>query len=157
MPTPTSMLEANYTTHTDDLNGFSIDYPEEWQLRTSAYAIFAVYASEQCKGQEVTFYLQTMEIPVIIDTETYFGSILCNTFMSQDRYFISGEKLGVSGRSAIKWVTSFEKTDGILVKDMSFYILDNGAAWTLSFSASSACWSQYEAIFQHMVDSFQLS
>jgi len=157
MPTPTSTPEAIYITHTDDLNGFSIEYPEEWQMRTSAYAIFAVQASEQCKGHEVAFYLQRIQVPVVIDTEGYFGSILCDTFSSPERYFISGERLGVSGRAAIKWVTSFESVYGIPLKEMSFYLLDNGVAWTLSFTAASACWRQYEAVFQHMVDSFQLS
>jgi hypothetical protein len=155
--TPTSTPEANYITHTDDLNGFSIKYPEEWQMRASAYSIFAVQAPEQCKGHEVAFYLQRIQLPSVIDTEGYFGSILCDTFSSPERYFISGERVGVSGMAAIKWVTSFESVYGIPLKEMSFYLLDNGAAWTLSFTAASACWRQYEAVFQHIVDSFQLS
>ena len=155
-PTPPEMLEANYTTHIDTQNGFSIAYPEDWHMRTTAYDVFAMQAPESCQGRSVIFYIQKLALTTETDTENYFGQILCDTFSSQDRYFMYGEKLGVSGRSAIVWVTSYEKIGGVPLKEMVYYVLDYKTAWTLSFTAAFICWKQYEAIFQHIIDSFLL-
>ncbi|UCC59984.1 MAG: hypothetical protein JSV02_09670 [Dehalococcoidia bacterium] len=156
VPTPTPMLEANYTTYVDDLNGFLIDYPEEWQTKGSTSTLFEVQAPEQCEGKAITFSIRKMELPLITEIETFFGPILSETFLSRERYFIYGERVVVSNRSAIKWVTSLERVEDVPLTEMSVYILDTRAAWTLNFITTFNCWRQYEDTFQYMVDSFQL-
>jgi hypothetical protein len=155
-PTPTSTPEADYMTHTDVLNGFSIAYPEDWEIKTPPGILFALGSTEQCRGRVATFDLYKMELISTTDVETFFGPMLNATFSSQERSFIYGEKVGVSGRSAIKWVTNIMNADGLPLKEMSFYVLGTRTAWILSFRAVFYCWNEYEDIFQHMVGSFQL-
>ena len=155
-PTPTPPPEADYMTHTDVLNGFSIAYPEDWETKTLPGILFTLGSTEQCRGYVATFDLYRMEFINTTNVETFFGPMLNDTFSSQERSFIYGEKVGVSGRSAIEWVTTVTNADGLPLKEMSFYVLGTGTAWILSFRAVFYCWNEYEDIFQHMVGSFQI-
>ncbi len=155
-PTPTPPPEADYMTHTDVLNGFSIAYPEDWETKMLPDILFALGSTEQCRGRVATFDLYKMELINTTDVENFFGPMLNDTFSSQERSFIYGEKVGVSGRSAIKWVTTITNADGLPLKEMSFYVLGTRTAWILSFRAVFYCWNEYEDIFQHMVGSFQI-
>jgi len=155
-PTPTPPPEADYMTHTDVLNGFSIAYPEDWETKTLPGVLFALGSTEQCRGHFATFDLYKMELINTTNVEAFFGPMLNDTFSSQERSFIYGEKVGVSGRSAIKWVTTIANADELPLKEMSFYVLGTRTAWILSFRAVFYCWNEYEDIFQHMVGSFQL-
>lgn len=155
-PTPTPPPEADYMTHTDVLNGFSIAYPEDWETKTLPGILFALGSTEQCRGYVATFDLYRMELINTTNVEAFFGPMLNDTFSSQERSFIYGEKVGVSGRSAIEWVTTITNADGLPLKEMSFYVLGTRTAWILSFRAVFYCWNEYEDIFQHMVGSFQI-
>jgi hypothetical protein len=155
-PTPTPPPEADYMTHTDVLNGFSIAYPEDWGTKTLPGVLFALGSTEQCRGYVATFDLYRMELINTTNVEAFFGPMLNDTFSSQERSFIYGEKVGVSGRSAIEWVTTITNADGLPLKEMSFYVLGTRTAWILSFRAVFYCWNEYEDIFQHMVGSFQI-
>jgi len=97
-----------------------------------------------------------MELITTTDIETFFGPILSGTFLSQERSFLYGEKVGVSGKPAIKWVSAIASGAGPPFKEMSFYVLDGRRAWILSFTTVSSCWNQYEEIFEYMLGSFQL-
>ena len=123
-PTPTPTLtpppEADYMTHTDAVNGFSIAYPEDWETKTLPGVLFALGSTEQCRGYVATFDLYKMELINTTNVEAFFGPMLNDTFSSQERSFIYGEKVGVSGRSAIKWVTTITNVDGLPLKEMSF-------------------------------------
>lgn len=143
-------------THSDAVNGFSIAYPEDWETKTLPGVLFALGSTEQCRGHFATFDLYRMEFINTTNVEAFFGPMLNDTFSSQERSFIYGEKVGVSGRSAIEWVTTVTNADGLPLKEMSFYVLGTRTAWILSFRAVFYCWNEYEDIFQHMVGSFQL-
>lgn len=164
MPTPTPTPTATpipppmarYLTHTDAVSGFSVSYPEDWETKALPSVLFAVGSPQQCRGQDTTFYLQRMELTHTTDIETFFGPTLSHTFLSRERSFISGEKLGVSGRSAIKWMSTISNIDGSTFKEMSVYLIDGRTAWILIFTTVSSCWKQYEEAFEYMLGSFQL-
>ncbi|MFC1847713.1 hypothetical protein ACFLXV_00160 [Chloroflexota bacterium] len=155
-PTPTSTPEAAYITHNDALNGFSIAYPEDWEVNSFTTTLFELRAPEQCNEQGVTFYIQKMGAPTVTDIETFFGPILDDTFLSPEIIFIYGEKVTVSGWAAIKWVTVITNANELPLKEMSVYVLETGAAWILTFTAAFNCWNQYEDAFEHMLSSFHL-
>jgi len=156
MPTPTPPPATKYLTYSDAVNGFSIAYPEDWETKTLPGILFALGSTEECRGYVATFDLYRMEFINTTNVETFFGPMLNDTFSSQERSFIYGEKVGVSGRSAIEWVTTVTNADGLPLKEMSFYVLGTRTAWILSFRAVFYCWNEYEDIFQHMVGSFQI-
>ena len=151
-PTPT----AEYMIYTDEVNGFSISYPEDWEMKTYPGILLAVESFEICRGFRPTFEISIVGLTYSTDVESFFGTTIAQLLLSPDRTFIYGEKVGVAGRSAIKWLSIVANSDGSTLKEMSLFLVSSTTAWTLSFIAEPYCWSQYEEIFEYMVSSFNL-
>ena len=125
-------------------------------MKTYPGILFAVDSQVLCRGFLTTFDLSIVELTYSTDVESFFGPIVAQSLLSPDRTFIYGEKVGVSGRSAIEWLSIITNSDGSTLKEMSFYLVSSTAAWTLSFRTEPYCWSQYEEIFEYMVSSFRI-
>ena len=154
--TPTPVPTIAHETHTDLVNGFELVYPRGWQVGAHPSVLFALTSVEICGGFEAAFTLRKIELPYPTDLESFFGPMITLTFSSRTSSFISGEKVGVSGRAAIKWESMFANEGGDPFRDTTFYLLSDTAAWILSFTALSSCQSQYQDDFDYMVDSFRL-
>jgi hypothetical protein len=147
--TPTPEPTTAYTTYTDAANGFSVEYPADWSAQSLPGTPLAVTSPDLCGGQHPTF---TLSKPGL---ETFFSSLICGTFLSSDRSFVSAEKMGVAGRAAIKWVTTADSGGAVPYLDTSYYVLSDTAAWVLSFTVIYTCRNEYQDAFDHMVGSFQ--
>jgi len=153
--TPTPEPTPAYLTYTDAANGFSIEYPADWSVQSLSSAPLVATAPVSCEGQRPTFTLWKLGSPGSAGVETFFSSIICDTFLSAERSFVSAEKMGVAGRAAIKWVSTQESSGAIPYLDTSYYVLSDTTAWVLSFTVIYTCRHEYLDIFDHMVDSFQ--
>jgi len=153
--TPTPEPPAAYKTYTDQVNGFSIEYPADWAAVAPPAAVLVVTSGEVCGGQQATFTLSKLESFTSGSVEAFFGSIISGTFLSSERSFVSGEKVGVAGRAAIKWVTTVDRPGGIPLLDTSYYLIGDTAGWVLSFTVIYSCRDQYQDAFDHMAGSFQ--
>jgi len=153
-PSPTPIAE--YMIYTDEVNGFSIAYPEDWEMKTYPGILLAVESSEICRGFRPAFEISIVGLTYPTDVESFFGTTVAQLLLSPDRTFIYGEKVGVAGRSAIKWLSIVANSDGSTLKEMSLFLVSSTTAWTLSFRAEPYCWSQYEDLFEYMVSSFNL-
>jgi hypothetical protein len=154
--TPTPEPTVAYEIYSDDVNGFAITYPETWQQTAVRGTLFALESGEPCGGYPAVFSLRKLDLPISTDVESFFGSVIGETFSSTARNFVSGERMGVSGRAAIKWVTLFADEGGVPIREMTFYLLGDDAGWILSFTTVSSCWKEHVDLFEEMADSFLL-
>jgi hypothetical protein len=155
-PTPSPAPTTEYLIYTDAVNGFSVAYPDDWGTKTLPSILFAVESPEICRGFRPTFEISTVGLTYSTDVESFFGTTVAHLLLAPERTFIYGERVGVSGRSAIKWLSIIANTDGSNLKEMSFFLVSSTTAWTLSFRAEPYCWSQYEEIFDYMVSTFHV-
>ena len=153
--TPTPGPSVAYVTFSDAANGFSIEYPANWSAQSLPATPLVSMGPEVCEGQRATFTLWKLGSPGSSGLEPFFSSLICETFLSQERSFVSAEKMGVAGRAGIKWVTTLESAGPIPYLDTSYYVLSDTAAWVLSFTVIYTCRHDYLEIFDHMVGTFK--
>jgi hypothetical protein len=155
-PSPSPTPGIDYITHTDTTDGFSLSYPVDWKVKTLSGILFSIDAPEQCKGYDTGVFIYKADVPYLTDIELYYSSTISGIFTSQERSFIFGEKIAVSGRPAIKLISSIEGEGSEPFVEISIYIMDDTAAWTLSFVTVSSCWDEYRDVFDDIADSFKL-
>jgi len=153
--TPAPEPTVAYVTFTDAANGFSIEYPASWSAQSLPTTPLVSMGPEVCEGQRATFTLRKLGSPGSSGLETFFSSLMCETFLSPLRSFVSAEKMGVAGRAGVKWVTTLESAGPIPYLDTSYYVLSDTAAWVLSFTVIYTCRHDYLEIFDHMVGTFK--
>ena len=156
LPSPAPTPGIDYTIHTDTTNGFSLSYPVDWNIKTLPRVLFSVVVPEQCKGYDTGVFIYKADVPYLTDIELYYSSTISGVFTSPERSFIFGEKIDVSGKPAIKLISSIEGEGSEPFVEISIYIMDDTAAWTLSFVTISSCWDEYRNVFEYMAESFKL-
>ena len=157
-PTSTPTPLSGYITHTDEVNGFSFSYPDDWQLASdelSAGTDVMFLAPVACSDINTNFNVVSEGLPYSMSVQSYFGSgqIYLQAFTGYTP--ISDDELTVAGEPSIKHVYTWLLA-GQTLKQMQVYVVQDETAWVLTFTIAPDCWSQYKATFDTITDSFQL-
>ena len=73
--TPTSTPIPGFTTHTDEVNGFSFSYPDDWQLASdelSAGTDVMFLTPVACSDITTNFNVVSEELPYSMSVQSYF-------------------------------------------------------------------------------------
>ncbi|MBA7623883.1 hypothetical protein ES703_31282 [subsurface metagenome] len=155
-PTPTPM---SYSIYTDEDNGFSISYPEEWDILPEELwgpLLVRIQAPSSCAGDIPCFNVLNVALHYPMSVQTFNEANTRQLSANVPGYtLISEEELTVGGRPAIKHVYTdfFEEESGIT---MQVSLVEGTKAWVISCFSVPVCWSQYESIFDTIAASFQL-
>ena len=157
-PTSTSTPIPGFITHTDEVNGFSFSYPDDWQLASdelSAGTDVMFLAPVACSDITTNFNVVNEDLPYSMSVQSYFenGKSYLQAFTEYTP--ISDDEQTVAGEPSIKHVYTW-RLSGQTLKQMQVYLVQDETAWVLTFTTAPACWSQYEATFDTITDSFQL-
>ena len=156
--TPTSTPISGFITYTNEVNGFSFFYPDDWQLAAdelSAGTDVMFLAPVACSDINTNFNVVSEELPYSMSVQSYFesGKSYLQAFTAYTP--ISDDELTVAGEPSIKHVYTWLLA-GQTLKQMQVYVVQDETAWVLTFTTAPACWSQYEDTFDTITDSFQL-
>ena len=157
-PKPTASPVEGYLVYEDEMNGFSISYPEDWEIAPEELfpdTMVAFWAPEACSDFITNFNLITEELPSQMSVETYFEAGKRHLRTLEGYTPISEKSLTVNGVAAIKHFCTWEP-EGETVQLMQVCLVDNTTAWILSFTTVPACWDQYETTFDDMAETFQV-
>ena len=158
-PTPTSTLISGFITHTDEANGFSFSYPDDWQLASvelSGDIDVMVLAPVACGDVTTNFNMASEGLPYPMNVQTYYFEYNKWKLEAFPEYsLISSDGQTIAGEVAIRNVYTWG-ISGQNVKQMQVYLVKDETAWVLTFTTAPACWNQYETTFDNMVNSFQL-
>ncbi len=151
-PTPT----AGYITYTDEANGFSISYPEDWEIKPGAEAGFVIFmASSACDAYTANFLVTDVQLPTSGSVQGF--SEVVKEYYVEDMGFtlVSEEELTLGGTAAIKLVFT-GVARGQAMSIMRVVLTEGKPGWRVSGSCATECWPQYEPLFNTMVNSFRL-
>ena len=156
--TPTSTPLSGFITHTDEVNGFSFSYPDDWHLASdelSAGTDVMFLAPVACSDVTTNFNVVSEGLPYTMSVHSYFenGKIYLKAFAEYTP--ISDTELTVAGEPSIKHVYAWLLA-GQTLKQMQVYVVQDETAWVLTFTTAPDCWSQYEATFDAITGSFRL-
>lgn len=74
-PTPTSTPLSGFITYTDEVNGFSFSYPDDWQLASdelSAGTDVMFLAPLECRDVETNVNVVSESLPYPMSVQTYY-------------------------------------------------------------------------------------
>lgn len=159
-PTPKASASpvSGYVNYEDELNGFSVSHPGDWDIAPEELfpdALVAFWAPEACSDFITNLNLVYEELPSPMSVEAYFEAGKRHLRNLEGYTPISESPLTVNGVAAIKQVCTWEP-EGEAVQLMQVCLVEGTTAWILSFTTVPDCWEQYEETFDTMAGTFQL-
>jgi hypothetical protein len=157
---PTSTPISGLITYTDEVNGFSFSYPDDWQIAsdelTEDIIDVMVLAPVACGDIPTNLNVASEGLPYPMSVQTYYYEYNEWKLHAYPEYsLISSDELTVAGEVAIRNVFTWSLS-GQIPKQMQVYVVQDEKAWVMTFTTAPACWSQYEAVFDTIAASFQL-
>jgi len=162
-PTLGPTFPPGYFAHTDNVNGFSIDYPGGWRNPPlpppfDRMVLLSVGPSEPCGGFDAHFYVYTDRFrpsQTLDDYSEYDLGIVKRSY----REFSELEKqtTTISGLTAIKVEYEYRLSDFTKVREITIYVGRGSTVWKLDFIAAASCWDQYVTTVDTIVNRFKIS
>ncbi len=143
----------------DDVNRFSILYPEEWEMippqgtERIKYALVGFWNRQQ-NATLNSFYVMKADLPNEMDVEDYFE--LEKTYFPGEygNYTsISTSTLNLNGEKAVKHIWSFTLGSDTL-KYARLYLIDDKVVWLLEAGCSIESFNDYENTYDTMMSEF---
>lgn len=155
-PTPTPTSPAGYLTYTDKANGFSISYPEDWDIVQDWMSTHVSFRDSVLYGIFAsTIDVVSEDLPYSMSIQAFHDAAKLNFQDSEGYTLVSEEELIIDGKTAIKHVYTMSVL-GLTGKQMEVYLMEDKTVWILNFNTVPAFWSQYEDTFNTVARSFRL-
>jgi hypothetical protein len=162
-PAPEPTSPPGYFTYTDNVNGFSIDYPGGWRQPPlpppfDRIILLSVGPSEPCGGFDADFYVYTDRFRLsqtLDDYSEYESEIVQRSYREFSE--LVKEKTTISGLTAIKVEYEYRLSDYTKVREMTIYVGQGSTVWKLDFTAAESCWNMYVTTVDTMVNRFKIS
>lgn len=148
---------SQFLTYTDEANGFSIDYPQGWDIK---------YYAEHPK-YKVQFYTVTWELKAVCIAVYKYGASGVNLEGLSELHIktapdnfedyvpISTKELTINGIPAVKH-TFTQTIDSTSYKTVMVYLAEGGTEWTLFFDSSQKSFDSYKSTFNTTINNFRL-
>ena len=155
-PTPSTGL----LTYTDNANGFSIAYPQDWQ-KMPQYLLTedALVGFFRGTGQADTSSYNVMmgEWPSGMTVEDLYAGVKSDIEATTEGYsFIAKDNLTINGIPAIKHTCTF-RAGGQTLKAIQVLLVKDNKAWFLTLASPPEYFAQNEPTFNAIINSFQVS
>lgn len=155
-PTPTPTSPAGYLTYTDKANGFSISYPEDWDIVQDWMSTHVSFRDSVLYGIFAsTIDVVSEDLLYSMSIQAFHDAAKLNFQDSEGYTLVSEEELIIDGKTAIKHVYTMSVL-GLTGKQMEVYLMEDKTVWILNFNTVPAFWSQYEDTFNTVARSFRL-
>jgi len=162
-PTPaageTPAAVAGYLTYSDEANGFTVYYPEEWAPIPEEWhteEVVGGYRDESdCGGILSSFRVGTREEQSAVTLQEYCESLKDDYAALEGCTFVAEEAVTVAGLDAMAQVYTLVE-DEVTVKRRQIILVQGTRVWFIVCDAAFSCWSAYGPAFDTVVDSFQL-
>lgn len=158
--TPTPMPTAAYGTYTDVVNGFSISLPEDWvevpQLEYLCEILIGYCDLSLCGGLNSMSYVGHEKLQVSMSVQAYWESVKLQYATYKGYTYISEEEITICGLPAIKHVFTDIGGLGKTSKHVQALFIEGKTAWFIICASAENCWSQYETVFDTIINSFKL-
>ena len=148
---------AQFVTYTDEVNGFAIDYPEEWHVEHPSndpqikVAIWRKKVNQSPIGIIVTKYEASGHT-----LESFSGFQIGRLPDKIDDYApISTEEITINGMPAVKHIYN-ETLASHLYTSVQVYLVQGGAEWILAFHSPQESFASYESTGDTALNSFRL-
>jgi len=167
-PTPTPLPVTSvpqppigFLMYADNVNRFSIFYPEEWEMippqgtERIKYALVGFWDRQQ-NATLNSFYVMKADLPNEMDVEDYFE--LEKTYFPGEygNYTsISTSTLNLNGEKAVKHMWSFT-LGGDALQYVRLYLIDEKVVWLLEAGGSMESFNDYENTCDIMMSGFRV-
>ncbi len=148
-----------YLAYSDEANGFTVHYPEEWtpipeEWRTEE-VVGGFRDESACGGIYSSFRVGTKEEPSGATLEEYCQSLREDYAALEGCTFVAEEAMTVAGVEAM--AQEYTLVEGeVTVKREQIILVQGTRVWFIVCDAASSCWGAYEPAFDTVVDSLQL-
>ena len=153
--TPTGTPTGEYLEYIDEENGFTIMYPQDWEMATTEVVLIAFGAGEADMECSPQFSVTMEELSEPMSVDAWFEELKSSYTADEGYTPIAEEALTVDGVAAIKHVCSLAYVE-ITFQAMLLYVVDGTNGWIVFCPCRADCWSKYETTFDTIVDSFRL-
>ena len=156
-PTPTPI--AGYLVHIDEANGFTISYPEDWEVipeESYVGGVLIAYSSySDCGGSFQSLNVGQSELPQPTSVHALFEQEKVYLATLEGYTPVSEEDLFQDGMPAIKHVYTLVRNE-VTMEIMEALIVEGTTAWFIACECAASCWSAYEPTFDIIVSTFHL-
>jgi len=156
---PTSTPIAGYVAYTDDSNGFTISYPEDWdKIPDESYiggVVFGCRDNSSCEDHFPNFSVGKRELSQAMSVQTIFEEEKANLATLEGYTPISEEDMFLDGMPAIKHVFTLV-VDEATVKVMEVLLVKGATLWFMPSECVPGCWGYSKDYFDIIAGSFDL-
>ncbi len=154
---PTSTPIAGYLVHIDEANGFTISYPEDWEIipNVPEVVLIAYRDNSSCQDHFPNFNVGQSELSQPISVQALFEQEKAYLATLEGYTSIYEETLTLDGMPIIRHVYTLVR-DAVTVKIMEVLLVEDTTAWFIAWECATSCWSAYEPTFDTIVSTFHL-
>jgi len=160
-PTPTAQPTltpiAGYVVYTDEANGFTISYPEDWEIIPDVpeAVLIACRDNSSCEDHFPNFSVGKRELSQAMSVQTIFEEEKANLATLEGYTPISEEDVFLDGMPAIKHVFTLVVNEAT-VKVMEVLLVKGATLWFMPSECAPGCWGYSRDYFDTIVGSFHL-
>jgi len=150
-----------FLTYTDKSNGFSISYPQDWELvpqdLLSETDIVGFWAPGTENRGKPIFHVGKQECSPDASPERYFeaAKVVLQGSPMYDYQFIGKDDLTIDGSPAIKHTFAYMRGEEKL-KAMQIYLVKGGAVWIMTCLCSPDFFDSFKPAFDTMASSLRV-
>lgn len=163
-PTPTTVVTVTpltHLTHTDEANGFAVDYPADWTWSDELVAeIENAVAAFRSPKEEDSFrphmVVTKTALPIPLSVREVFGYAHSTGHQAEEfagYVSISDEDITVDGLPAIRHVFTYSK-GGLELKAKQVWVVKEREAWVVRYSTAEASFDSWEPVLDDILHSF---
>ena len=151
-----SGADSEFVTYTDNVNGFSISVPADWEPEEDESGVF--FLSPTTCAEWYPFGAVTASYEEsYTSAQTYYTDIIEPVIESFNGYnLISKDNLTIDGNPAVKVVYTYIGSYGESVQETFCILINQQTAWLIIGSCDVSCWNTYQGTFNTMANSFHL-
>ena len=157
-PPVTSAPSSGLLTYTDNIKGFSIAYPKDWEKTPQELfgedVIVGFYKGIDQADPSV-YTVSVFERSSGMTVEDFYGALRPEFETWEDYSFIAKNNLTINGIAAIKY-TFVYRNEGNLMKVMLILLAKDNSAWLLTFGSSPEYFATHESTFNTIASSFKI-
>ena len=152
---------STFLTYTDEINGFSISYPQDWEImpedRLQGPQIVAFWAPAAEHEGKPLFTLSREGQLAGITVQSYFqeARAALEESVGYDYSFVSKDELVTNGVLAVKHVLTYDH-EGERLKAMQVYLVEGKSVWIMTSVCAPEFFDLWEPTFDVIADSFHL-
>ena len=153
-PTPSPGL----LTYRDNVNGFSIAYPKDWETMPQVFlpeGIVVGFWRGTDQADPSNYNVGVSEWPSGMSVEDFYQLARSESETEVGYSFISKDNLTINGIPAIKHTFTFT-SEGQTLKAMQVLLVKDDAAWLITIGSTPEFFTTHESTFNAIIDSFQI-